>query len=102
MLAQLPYMYNNSAGGQHWALFSTGNGNSQGSGNFSIYQYGATDRLFINGTTGDVGIGTNLPDGRLHVKTQYTNVQSINVPRQSGLFEVSATQWGTYHGLREK
>ncbi len=48
----------NQAGGRHWALFSTGNGNLQGSGNFSIYDYNASaDRLFIDGASGNVGIG---------------------------------------------
>jgi len=72
------HMYNTSAGGNHWALFSTGNGNVQGSGNFSIFQYGASDRLFINGTTGKVGIGTIVPtNARLEIRED-ANTQATN------------------------
>jgi hypothetical protein len=65
------HLYNSTLGGKHWAILSTGSGNSQGSGNFSIYQYGAVgtaDRLFIEGGTGNVGIGvTNTSDSKLTV-----------------------------------
>lgn len=62
------HLYNSTSGGNHWALFSTGQGNGQGSGNFSIYQYGASsDRLFINGNNGYVGIGNIAPTHKLHV-----------------------------------
>ena len=82
------HMYNNTTGGNHWALFSTGNGNSQGSGNFSIFQFGGGDRLFIKGSSGNVGIGTNLPISRLHaIETSTSNVSA-------GLFEMSVTNTG--------
>lgn len=70
------HLTNSSAGGGHWALFSTGSGNGQGAGNFSIFQYGGTDRLFIQGSTGNVGIGNINPSlAQLQVE-QTTNNNS--------------------------
>lgn len=69
------HITNNSAGGKHWAIFSTGNGNAQGSGHFSIYDYSVfADRFFISGgstnpliASGNIGIGTNAPKSKLSV-----------------------------------
>lgn len=61
-------LFNTSAGARNWALFSTGSGNGQGAGNFSIYDYtAAADRLFIQGSTGNIGIGTTTPSALLNV-----------------------------------
>lgn len=59
-----------SSTGRNWALFSTGSGNFEGAGNFGIYDYsGGGYRMFINGSTGNVGIGTGsaTPLHKLHV-----------------------------------
>lgn len=54
--------------GNHWALFSTGSSNGQGSGHFSIYDYTANaDRFFIQNSTGNVGVGTIYPNRKLSV-----------------------------------
>lgn len=56
------HLDNGSTGGRHWALFSTGTSNYQGTGNFSIYDYNSNmDRLFIQGSSGNVGVGTSNP-----------------------------------------
>jgi hypothetical protein len=62
-------LFNTSAGARSWALFSTGAGNtSQGAGNFSIYDYsGGGDRFFIQGATGNIGIGTLTPLAKLQL-----------------------------------
>jgi Chaperone of endosialidase len=67
---------NTTVGGRNWALFSTGTGNAQGAGNFSIFEYPSNlDRLFIQGTTGNIGIGTIAPVAKLHlVGTMPANV----------------------------
>lgn len=63
------HLSNLTTGGQFWSLRSTGANSSQGAGNFSIYQYGATvpDRLFIQGANGNVGIGNTLPSKKLSI-----------------------------------
>jgi hypothetical protein len=58
---------NVTTGGRKYVIGSTGVGNAQGAGHFSIYDYtGATDRFLIT-SSGDVGIGTNSPSSKLHV-----------------------------------
>lgn len=68
------HMENQTFGGRHWALFSTGSGNNQLSGNFSIYDYNSNaDRFFIEGASGNVGIGTILvPNARLEIEDDNT------------------------------
>jgi hypothetical protein len=62
------HLTNSFTGGRHWALFSTGSGNGQGAGNFSIYDYtGGVDRFFINQSSGNVGFGTNAPNACLDI-----------------------------------
>jgi hypothetical protein len=61
-------LFNSSASARNWALFSTGSGNLQGPGNFSIYDYtSGSDRIFIKGTSGFIGMGTINPAGNLHI-----------------------------------
>lgn len=63
---------NTSTGGTAWQFLSTGSDVSAGAGhlmighsaNFGVF---ANSALFINGTTGNVGIGTNTPDVHLHI-----------------------------------
>jgi hypothetical protein len=60
-------LFNNS--GRNWAIFSTGTGNvSEGAGNLGFYDYsGGGYRMFVQGSTGNVGIGTITPSFKLHV-----------------------------------
>jgi hypothetical protein len=90
--------------GRTWGVLSTGQDNNIGGSHFAIYDINRSKpRFFISGTTGNTGIGTTTPDSsRLHVYAQYTNIQSVNVPRGAGIFETSASQWGTYVGGRGK
>lgn len=74
------HLTNTSTGGKHWALFSTGSGSSQQAGNFSIYDYNAgKDRLFINGTSGNVGVGTNAPNAALDIAPQTTGNPAFQI-----------------------
>jgi hypothetical protein len=55
-------LYNSTTGGHNWAMVSTGSGNYEGAGHFGIYDYTTAGyRFFINGTNGNVGVGTNNP-----------------------------------------
>jgi len=57
-----------SVTGRRWALFSTGSGNSEGAGNFGLYDYsGGGYRMFVNGSTGFTGFGTITPRQMLNV-----------------------------------
>ena len=63
---------NSSAGGHSWWIASTGSNNGQGTGHFDIYDMGTSggsgvSRLFISGTSGNVGMGTQNPGARLEV-----------------------------------
>lgn len=60
---------NTSAGGKNYSLFSTGSSNTQGgAGHFMLYDYSASQtRLFVQGGTGYVGIGTYQPLDMLHM-----------------------------------
>lgn len=63
-------LYNSTTGGHNWAMVSTGNGNGEGAGHLGFYDYtNGGYRLFINGSNGNVGIGTYPPLAlaRLHV-----------------------------------
>lgn len=80
-------LFNNSTGAHNYALFSTGSGNGEGAGHFGIYDYTAGDyRLFIQGTTGNVGIGTSssAPGARLGVTT---SIFSTTDTYNAGVFE---------------
>jgi hypothetical protein len=92
------HMLNSSSGGQHWALFSTGSNNTQGAGNFSIFEYGASDRLFINGGTGNVGINTISPGYRFHVASD-DNAMANNPMTINSIFK-EPTHWGGYFEYR--
>lgn len=71
--ASIINLKNTTTGGHTWWLASTGNGNSQGAGHFDIYDFGASgggsgvSRLFISGTDGNVGMGTQNPGAKLEV-----------------------------------
>lgn len=59
---------NTTLNGRRWALYSLGNGDAAGSGNFAIYdQTSSTNRFFINGSNGNIGIGTTSPSQKLDV-----------------------------------
>jgi hypothetical protein len=61
-------LYNSTTGGHNWAMVSTGNGNSEGAGHFGLYDYtSATYRYFVNGTNGNIGVGTTNPLHKFHV-----------------------------------
>jgi hypothetical protein len=84
--------------GKRWALMSTGPGDAVGAGNFSIYDWwGPTgafgvDRFFIKGSTGDVGIGTTNPNGKLGVVNNFATPSGSGGPFGSNcaaIFEAS-------------
>lgn len=57
-----------SVTGRRWALFSTGSGNSEGAGNFGLYDYTAGSyRMFVNGSTGNTGFGTITPQQMVNI-----------------------------------
>lgn len=61
-------LFNSATGGHNWSLVSTGTNSTEGIGHFMIYdQTAAASRLFINGTNGNVGIGTTAPAAGLNV-----------------------------------
>lgn len=86
------YLNNMTAGGKNWGLCSTGNGSFQGSGNFSIYDFNSnSDRLFINGSNGRVGIGTTNPGSRLEVSEDiYSKVSAFTTTaNKAGLWALN-------------
>ncbi len=61
---------NTTAGGKQWSLNSLGNGSNHGAGNFSIYDNSnSLSRFFINGSNGNIGMGTTTPANKIHVST---------------------------------
>ncbi len=98
-------LYNSSAGARNWSLYSTGSTNAQGAGNFIIYDNSGggagSERLFIKGATGNVGLGTINPLQKLDVNgainvsggviqkggAQITNTADL------GLYSLDATTW---------
>ncbi len=59
---------NTNANNLGWAMGTSGGGPNP-NGNFFIYENGATNRLTIQNGTGNVGIGTTLPNSPLDVQT---------------------------------
>ena len=82
-------LFNNSSGGRNYALFSTGSGNVEGAGNFGLYDYsGGGYKFFINGVTGNMGIGTGsvAPTSKLQV-INYTT--SASGTFNTGVFDAN-------------
>ena len=62
------YLQNTSAGGNQFALFSTGSSNTQGAGKLLFHDFnGNQTRMTLVGGTGYVGIGTTNPQQLFHV-----------------------------------
>ncbi len=94
---------NQSTGGRNWGLYSLGDGNSQGPGNFLIYdQTGNKNRLLIEGSTGNIGIGTNTPyQSRLHVyNSVFSTLPGPDYSSNGALLEITTNQWGIYSGVK--
>jgi hypothetical protein len=76
-------LFNPASGARNWAIFSTGPSNGQGAGNFSVFDYtSGLDRFFIQGSTGNVGIGTLSPTALLTVNGSVVigNPSQVSVP----------------------
>jgi hypothetical protein len=74
------YMVNTypGGGGRTWGLFSTGMNNSQGAGNFIIMDITGGERLFIQGSSGNIGIGNTLPSQKLSITGSIIASSSTN------------------------
>jgi len=88
------FLNNQNSGGHNYVLQSTGTANGQGVGHFTIYDNTAgKDRLFIN-STGNVGIGTTSPYGKLNV------VETTIANSTCGYFSISNTSGTQVEGVR--
>ncbi|OWY71918.1 hypothetical protein B7486_09720 [cyanobacterium TDX16] len=62
---------NSSAGGRYWQLISTGSGNPEGAGKLIISSGTAANLVLsepmVIQETGEVGLGTSMPEQRLHI-----------------------------------
>lgn len=88
-------LFNNSTGAHNYALFSTGSSNTEGAGNFGLYDYTYGDyRLFMTGSNGYLGIGTGsaAPSAKLHV---YNNYSTLSGTDALGFFNATRTANGT-------
>lgn len=79
---------NQTTGGKNWSIFSLGNGDAAGAGNFSIFHNTSPTtgdhRIFIEGATGNVGIGTITPATRLHVIGTTSGIKGVATSLVSG------------------
>jgi hypothetical protein len=72
------------SGGQSFGLISTSGGSSLGDGKFSIFQDGIGSRLAIDGSTGNVGIGTTNPAVLFEASTSAQEVARFTSSNASG------------------
>ncbi|MBL7919834.1 MAG: hypothetical protein JNJ40_05935 [Bacteroidia bacterium] len=64
------YLNNIYNGGRKWALYSLNNNNTPAGGHFLIQDAtSATNRFMINGTNGNIGVGTISPLNKIHIST---------------------------------
>ena len=73
-------LFNSTLNAHNWAVVSTGNGNSEGAGNFGLYDYTTgLYRMFIYGTSGNTGFGTKTPITKLHINGNalFTNIAGV-------------------------
>ena len=106
--AAMLYLNNVSSGGHNWALHSSGSANSNGTGNFSIYDLsasgGAASRMFMSGTSGNVGFGTITPGRKITLVTNTAIDDGVQVTQngagQAGYFinKVNAFCWAMHSG----
>lgn len=93
-----------NAQGRHWMLASTGNGNIGNGGNFEIDDFGtgpynpyttAVNRFFIEGATGNIGIGSTSPSEQLHTTggVRFQGVISGGAPTSMIVADINGKLW---------
>lgn len=92
-------LFNNSTNAHNYAMFSTGSGNSEGAGNFGIYDYTAGGYRMLISPVGYVGIGTGstAPTSKLHVTNNYAALTGTDI---LGFFNATRSANGTDVGVK--
>lgn len=73
-----------NAGGHNYGFCSSGGGSDEGTGNFILYDYSASRyNLFVKGSNGNVGIGTNAPNAALDILQNTSQTNGIKYTAQT-------------------
>lgn len=77
-------------GGHNYGFASSGAGSSEGAGHFMLYDYTSNRyNMFVNGTTGNVGIGTSAPsDNKLATLKEVNTSNGGYGVRHTGLYTI--------------
>lgn len=89
------HLRNNYNSGHDWALYSLNGSNTPAGGHFIIYDHTNSEyRFMIDGTNGNIGIGTIYPDYKLHLSADDGNMS--NNPIGSNSIYQEPSHWGGY------